>query len=264
MSSQANGRIRREKENRRISLSDAAVTAAWLNAAKQVKPHASYNRVLHIHQQLGELRDARLGLRDFGPGPEKWDAAVRELEKKRKLLKAGKISHFEAHFPSDCNRDTPEGERLYLELSRKADDLARALNKQLHRYIFRPQVAYARLPGSISVLQNVWAGGMAPDRRTGLETTVNGWPVSEADAALALVRLDLSGDLAKIVLCEMCHERWLVVWKKSYRFCSKKCREESYTQLPDYHERKARTQRERRRNENLRNAREDAAWKRGR
>ena len=255
--SQATGRIGREKEDRRISLTDATVATKWLNAAKQAEAHTSYEKVRRIYEQLAELRESRLRLREFGPDPEEWNAAVLAHLAKKKLLKAGKIPPFSSTFPGDRITDP----KLYEEALRKAGDLVRSLNQQLYKYVFRPQVSYARLPGSMTILQALWAGGMAPDRGRGFETTINGYPIAEADAALSLVRLDLSGDLAKVGLCEMCHERWRVASKRSYRFCSKECREKSYAQLPDYHERKARTQREYRRKEKLRNARQDAARK---
>jgi len=208
-SSEANGQKERQKENRHISLSDAGVVAQYLNDAKQAKARASYDKVRRIHGQLAELRETRLKLHD------------------------------ESHFPGDRITDA----KLYEETLRKAHDLARSLNEQLRRYVFRPQVSYGLLPGSMSILQALWAGGMVPDRK-GFETAISGCPVSEADAALALVRLDLNGDLTKLGLCEMCQERWRVASKRSYRFCSKECREGFYTKAPDYHERKARTQRE--------------------
>jgi hypothetical protein len=72
--------------------------------------------------------------------------------------------------------------------------------------------------------------------------TIHNWPISEADAALALVRLDLTGELAKVALCRMCKARWVVVSKSSYQFCSRQCREGFYTTSPDYHDRKAANQ----------------------
>lgn len=260
-SARANGEMERKKQERQISLSDATVVAHWLNVAKALKARASYRRVRNIWEQLGELRSVRLKLKEFGPDPEEWMAAIREHEKKKELLRAGKISQAKSTFPGDRNMDNPDGEKLYQELNLKISSLPQALNKQLHRYVFRPRVDYVRLPGSIPGLQDIWAGGMAPDHRGGwFETKIGGRPVSEADAALALVRLDLSGELHKVDLCKMCKERWFVASKVNYRFCSGKCREQFYTEDPGYLIRKAANQQKYRRNLRIKHASEDAKW----
>jgi len=141
-SSEANGQKERQKENRHISLSDAGVVAQYLNDAKQAKARASYDKVRRIHGQLAELRETRLKLHEFGPDPEQWNAAVREHLAKKKLLRAGKVSHVESHFPGDRITDA----KLYEETLRKAHDLARSLNEQLRRYVFRPRFPTACCP----------------------------------------------------------------------------------------------------------------------
>jgi hypothetical protein len=260
-SSQANSSTDRAREDRRISLSDAAITVRWLNGAKLSKPRASYERVRSILQQLTELRDIRLELRQFGPDLEEWKTAILEHEEKKKLLKAGKVTFVRTRFPADRNPGTPDGEKLYAELNARVDSLASALNEQLRRYVFHPRVDYVRLPGSITVLQNIWAGGMTPDHHRGwFEITVNGRPISEADAALALVRLDLADMLSKVVLCEMCKERWLVASRRRYRFCSQGCRETFYTNSGDYHSRKASSQKRYRANLKRMHKEQDKTW----
>ena len=82
--------------------------------------------------------------------------------------------------------------------------------------------------------------------------------VTEADAALSLVRLSAVGDLEKVRLCEVCRERWLAATHRNYRFCSKECRERFYETQPDYHQRKAKNQRKYRVNLQLKQAAEDA------
>ena len=237
------------------------VAVRWLNAAMASKTaRSSYERVRSIRQQLGELREARLGLRQFTAEPEEWNAAVREHEEKKKLYQAGKLSFVESRFPADRNRNIPGGEEQYRELNRIVNSLPRVLNEKLRRYVFHPLVDYVRLPGSMTMLQNIWAGGMAPDRRRGwFETAIGAWPVSEADAALALVRLDLTGELYKVCLCGMCHQRWLVASKSSYRFCSQECREEFYIKSPAYHQRKADNQKRYRSRQKAAHAAQDAA-----
>jgi len=258
---QASSKREQGRQERRINLTDAVVAVRWLNAAKSSKTaRSSYERVRTIRQQLGDLREARLKLKEFSADLEEWNAAVLEHEEKKKLYLAGKIQRVETRFPADRNRDTPEGEKLYWELNGKVNTLLQLLNETLRRYVFRPRVDYIRLPGSITILQNIWAGGMAPDRRKGwFETAIGTWPVSEADAALALVRLDLTEELNKVCLCDMCHQRWLVASKRSYRFCSQECREEFYIKSPDYHQRKADNQKRYRSGLKLGTAVQDAA-----
>src|SRR6266581_3478633 len=80
------------------------------------------------------------------------------------------------------------------------------------------------------------------------QMTIGQETISEADAALSLVRLAETGELGKVRLCEMCKERWRVAAKRSYRFCSDRCREDFYAKAPDYHGRKAANQRRYREN----------------
>ena len=260
-SSQANSNADRARENKQISLADAVVAVRWLNDAKLSKSRASYERIRSIQRQLTESRDIRLELRKFGPDPEEWENALLRHEEQKKLLRAGSIPFVRTLFPGDRNRDTPDGENLYAELNARLDNLARALNEQLQRYVFRPRVDYVRLPGSITVQQNIWAGGMTPDHDSGsFETTISGWPISEADAALALVRLDLADILNRVALCDMCKERWLVASKRSYRFCSRGCREKFYMTSEDYNTRKAANQKRYRANLERMNTEQDKTW----
>jgi len=242
-SAQATNKNERAKQERKLSLSDATIAVRWLNGAKDARASASYDRVLCIRRELEESQQTRTKLKKFGPDPDEWDAACRELADQRARIMAGKKSR-PVHFPGDQKRETPEGEKLYLELNQQLDNLASSLNKSLSPYIFRPQVVYARLPGSITVLQHRWIGGMVPDdKKRWYHLTIRDSIFSEADAALSLVRLDLTGDLDKIRLCDMCQERWRVAAKSHYRFCGPDCREAYYAKAPGYHARKADTQR---------------------
>jgi hypothetical protein len=83
--------------------------------------------------------------------------------------------------------------------------------------------------------------------------------VTEADAALSLVRLHAMGDLGKVRLCEVCRKRWLAANHSNYRFCSKECRERFFQNEPDYHKRKAKNQQKYRENLKLKQVAEDAA-----
>ena len=97
---------------------------------------------------------------------------------------------------------------------------------------------------------------MVPDEEAaGFTMEVGAATVSEADVIMALLRLASVGDLRKIRLCKNCKERWVFAAKRSYLFCSDKCREMFYVKSPDYHDRKARNQRKYRRQLKEANAR---------
>jgi len=115
------------------------------------------------------------------------------------------------------------------------------INRRLRRYVFHPCVALlAGYEGRFDVIA-LSDSGFFPAPADQLAFT-------EADAALSLVRLNAMGDLEKVRLCEVCRERWLAASHSNYRFCSKECRERFEQSKPDYHQRKARNQREYRKN----------------
>jgi hypothetical protein len=230
------------KQSREHSFSDAELAVKWLNAARAVKKSASYKRIGVVHDQLISFQVAKVKLSNFAPDPQKWNAAVQELQLQRERVRQGKTSHG-VLFPGDRNRDTPEGEESYLQLNQEIDTLSSALSKALTRYIFRPTVGFIRMPGTINVLHHLWTTGMMPDPNKGwFQIEVHGRFISEADVALSLVRLYLTGDLEKVKTCDVC-STWLVIKKRHYKFCSPKCSKHFYTHLPDYNERKAKNQR---------------------
>ena len=103
---------------------------------------------------------------------------------------------------------------------------------------------------------------MVPDsNKRWFQMKINAWTISEADVVLALVRLDLSGEVHKVRLCEMCKDRWRVAEKSNYRFCSAQCREAFYVSQPGYDEQKAKNQRKYRTNLKKIHAAQDAARK---
>jgi hypothetical protein len=136
------------------------------------------------------------------------------------------------------------------ELARGVARGEAALNKALARYVFRPCVQY-------SIGYDDWRGGMRPDDNSRWYSTyvTPGTKVSEAEAVIALVRLDLIGDLGRVRLCENCGARWFVRAKSSYRFCGAACREDFDTRRPDYHRRKAENQRAYRKRQKLEDVR---------
>ncbi|MGH9727511.1 MAG: hypothetical protein ACRD4V_02835 [Candidatus Acidiferrales bacterium] len=198
-----------------------------MNAAQDSKATASYSRVIEIHRGLSEFAECRAQLRK-PVNAKKWNAALAQLEEQRRLVAAGK---------KGATIDFPATRKHSPDLLLRAQGLHSAVNQSLYRYIFRPRLTYF-------IHAELWMGGMVPDARSEwFEVPLNGFRVSEADAVLALVRLDLTGELGKVRVCEMCHRRWCVAGRSHYRFCSKGCREAWYESQPDYHERKARNAR---------------------
>ncbi len=132
------------------------------------------------------------------------------------------------------------------------------ISERLARYVFRPGIAYTAVGGECR------SGVVALPRRNVAVIRTGSFPITEADAALALVRLHATGDLSKVRPCETCRKRWRVAAHSNYRFCSKRCREQFYESQPDYHERKAKNQRKHRENLKRKHAAEDAALSKGR
>ncbi len=131
------------------------------------------------------------------------------------------------------------------------------INRRLRQYVFYPCVGLeAGYEGRFGVIA-LSDSGFFP-------APANQLAVTEADAALSLARLNAMGDLEKVRLCEVCRERWLAASHSNYRFCSKECRERFEQSKPDYHQRKARNQREYRENLKRKQAAEDAALSKGR
>ena len=114
------------------------------------------------------------------------------------------------------------------------------INHRLTRYVFHPTVTLGSREERFGVI--------ALSDSSFLPAPENQIAVTEADAALSLVRLHAMGDLRKVRLCEVCRKRWLAASHSNYRFCSKQCREEFFQSQPDYHKRKAGNQRRYREN----------------
>jgi hypothetical protein len=127
------------------------------------------------------------------------------------------------------------------------------ISDRLARYVCRPGIAYTAVGGECR------SGVVALPRHNVTVIRTGSFPITESDAALALVRLHATGDLSKVRLCETCGKRWRVAAHSNYRFCSKECREKFYESQPDYLERKKKNQRKYRNNLKLKQAAEDAA-----
>lgn len=194
----------RAKETRQLALSDADIAVQWLNASKGTR---SYDRVVFIRRELEALQ-SEWADHSFGPPP--W---LRPIT------------------PGVNNADE------FWKEHRQLEQRHHALNHLLGRYIFRPRVTH-------SVYIGTWHFGMVPDdNRKCFQMKIGDRTIAEADAVMAMVRLDSAGDLSQVHLCEMCDRKWHVAAKRSYRFCSDACRTEFYANSPNYHEKKADIQR---------------------
>jgi hypothetical protein len=205
------------QEGRQLSIGDADKVVQWLNASKGT---ASHVRVAVIRRDLEELPS------EFAIHA---DAYVHSF---------GGVLRF-GEPPREKRRDWPKEK---LRLQRQLHKRHVALNEALEKYVFRPRATCV-------IFGRRWIFGMVPDEnKRWFRMTIGQETISEADAALSLVRLAETGELGKVRLCEMCKERWRVAAKRNYRFCSDQCREAFYAKAPDYHSRKAANQRKYREN----------------
>jgi hypothetical protein len=196
-------RFKRAREVRQLALSDAEIAVQWLNASKGTRSH---DRVVFIRREL-EALPSEWADHSFGPPP--WERPIK---------------------PGVNNADEFRKEHRQLE------ERHHWLNKVLVRYIFRPRVTH-------SVYAGTWHFGMVPDDRKCFQMTIGDRTIAEADAVMAMMRLDSTGDLRQIHLCRMCSQKWHVAAKRGYQFCSDACRTEFYASSPNYHQKKADTQR---------------------
>lgn len=130
---------------------------------------------------------------------------------------------------------------LNVQLMAWLDRRHREISDRLSRYHFRPGISgYSAVGGECRSSLVAIPSRKNPQIRGG------SFPITEGDVAMALVRLYADGDLGKVRLCETCHNQWRVAAHSNYRFCSKECREQFYKSQSDYHERKAKNQRQHR------------------
>jgi hypothetical protein len=197
-------------QTRQATMSDAVVSVQWLNHAKG----SERERIANLREEL-----ERLG-RDL--------VAYRELHDASPVFKT---------VPSDMAQRTEYTAQIrhkYRQLQLRVT----RLNNFLTRYKFHPGV------GAVLITESRSAGLVPFVTKRGLRLRVGELGLVEADAALSLVRLYLTGELGRVQLCEMCKERWRVKSKSHYRFCSGECREGYYTKSRGYKERRKKIQQE--------------------
>jgi len=189
----------------------------WLNASKGTPSHG---RVVAIRRDLEELP---------------FEFAIHA---NAYMHNVGGVLRF-GEPPPEKRHEWPKDK---LRVPRQLRERHVALNEALAKYVFRPRATCV-------ILSRRWIFGMVPDEnRRWFRITVGQETISEADAALSLVRLAETGEIGKVRLCEMCKDRWRVAAKRNYRFCSDQCREAFYAKAPDYHSRKAGNQKRYREN----------------
>ena len=190
-------------------MADAEVVARWLNGSRG---HAR-ERMLALRRELDALRAGHVELQ----------------ETRQRLI---------AIIKSRSRKGLSALDAQHREKFAQIDQQTRRLNKALSRYAFRPGIGYV-------VIADMRSAGLLPDEnKREFRLQVGEWELVEADAALSLVRLYLTGELDKVQLCEMCRKNWRVRAKSHYRFCSAQCRETYYIHSPNYHERKRKNQSE--------------------
>lgn len=209
---------------RSLTYSDASLSVAWLNAAKNT---AAYRRVLAIHQELENLtsimdrfkakrRAQSMAFREAKTPEQRFQWALAEAQKTEDMDDYGKFR--ERH---------------------------NTLNETLARYAFVPALDY-----SFETL--IWRFSVIPRTGRGLTVTFeNGYGqavrVDEGTTISALARLTADGQLYKVRMCEICKKKWIYAERRMDRFCSQTCRNTFHVHSPDYADRKAANQREYRR-----------------
>jgi hypothetical protein len=195
-----------ETSVRQVALSDAVVAVEWINRTKGIER----KRILDLR---GEI--------------ERFD---KELAKRHELNDAA---------PTMMKAPLEERRAYTLNVRRLSAMLRKRharINRTLTRYRFSPGLG-------VELITKTRQAGLTPfagKRET--RVNINGCELVEADAALALVRLYLIGELHKVHLCDKCGLRWHVAAKSHYKFCSGECREAYYTEAPDYQERRKQIQ----------------------
>ncbi len=86
-------------------------------------------------------------------------------------------------------------------------------------------------------------------------TNPGSYGMSEGAAVLCFARLHSSGELHRLRPCDRCGQKWIAATKTHYRFCSDKCREETYAATEEYKKRKREQMRRQRQNERAENER---------
>jgi hypothetical protein len=195
------------KTLQRIGMSDAQIACQWLNATQGTR----HTRIQSLHEQLGEVRTALTGLQ-------------RQHEELRRKVAARERA------------GVPELGAQYKQAFRRTDKLQQRVNEALARYVFRPKIGYTTITETRS-------GGLSPDtNKHWYQLQFGEWALSEADVAIALVRLHLTGEWQRLRLCERCKRHWLVATKSHYRFCGDECRESYYAESEGFGEHRAEIQ----------------------
>ena len=206
---------RDKREHARLLRNDAQLAVMVLNASRG---KAAHERLIAIRLGLEELRAQASKLKavdeEITAEMRPKDGPARGGTKKHLALAGQYKEHFE-------------------DLSRRVDEL----NERLALYAFRPCVTYIVTPDE-------WRYGIVPDSKRLFQMQVGRFTATEADAAMSLVRLDASGQLSQVRLCEQCKEVWRVSLREIDRFCGEACRTAFNTQSTDYRDRKKINQRE--------------------
>lgn len=204
-----------KREHARLLRNDAQVAVMLLNASRG---NPAYRRLEAIRVGLEDLRGTAAKLQNISTGIT------------------------EEMYPNGLQGSSRSGTKRHLELGAEYQEVAANLNKQhiaindqLARYAFRPSVSYF-------MATDEWRFGLVPDtKRKQFEMKLGTYTVTEADAVMAMVRLDAIGQLKQVKLCEQCRKEWRVL-REIDRFCGEACRLEFYASSKEQQDRKAANQ----------------------
>ena len=184
-------RAEAQKKVRRITIGDAEMVVAWLNATKGTSAH---RRVLRMHKELADL-------------------GVRLLD-----LKAKAKSHDE-HLIFWSQFDTFRKDHNALNRRLARYSLVPALAYVVDSGFWHFSSIPKRVTGPVVKIPI----------DTPMQGIPGLLRVNEASVVSSLARLATKGELRKVRLCEQCGQKWLVSQREIDRFCCGACRKEFHS-----------------------------------
>jgi hypothetical protein len=169
-------------------------------------------------------------------------------------------------------RSTPS--RSELDEMSLFENRLQQIRNRLKRYTFSLRAADRLSVRSRSIQISLWPDKLTDDFTPGPKlrrdsdrssTILNPGTqrMSEGGAVLCFTRLFEAGDSGRLKLCEKCNKKWIAATKSHYRFCSDKCREDTYAASEEYRKRKRDQMRRQRRAERVRGQAPGGTWRKG-
>lgn len=194
-----------EHRLRSLALTDALIAVEWLNAAKGTSARVRVLQIRDDLEQLGGMLDSLHRQRREGRAKRKGKTTLSEADQKE----AAQYGELYTQFREGHNK----------------------LNEDLSAYSFCPVMVH-------DVAAGVWRYNAVPRKSRGLQIEITHQgvtvQVNEATVVAALARLAANGEFHKVRLCEQCKEKWRISEREIDRFCSARCRDESYHTRPKF------------------------------